>query len=233
MQNNQAMKIQEYLCCIVIVYIDKVLFDKISQNIFCQCIFCLLKIVLPREKKILTTLYCIYNNMFLRVLYISIMAFSAKRLLQWHHNAKKEKTKRKIETLSNEWDQLSQYVILLEQTAFQENADYEKYCTELESKITQLNYKKECFEDMKCMMTEMMSLQDIKPKEFHSLSTDMFEVMCELTQIQKSKVQLQQEFAIRYRDRDEKIQSQKAKLEEAKVRIAQIEKELSTLKLSS
>lgn len=171
--------------------------------------------------------------MFLRVLYISMMVFSAKGFLRWHHNDKKEKMKKKIEALSNEWDQLSQYVILLEQTAFQENNLFEKQCSELESKTVKLNYYNECFEGMKNTMTEMMASQDIKATDFQSLSTDMFEVICELTRIQKEKQQLQQDFDLTYGDREEKIKARVSKLEEAKGRIAQIEKELSTLKLSS
>lgn len=171
--------------------------------------------------------------MFLRVLYISMMVFSAKKLLRWHHNDKKEKMKKKIEALSNEWDQLSQYVILLEQTAFEENNLFEKQCSELESKTAKLHYYNECFEGMRNTMTEMMASQDIKAKDFQSLSTDMFEVICELTRIQKEKQQLQQDFDLTYGDREEKIKARVSKLEEAKGRIAQIEKELSTLKLSS
>lgn len=171
--------------------------------------------------------------MFLRVLYITIMAFSAKHLLHWRKSAKKAKTKKRIETLSTEWDQLTQYVILLEQTAFQEASHYEKSCNELQSKIAQLNCYKESFEDLRQVMTELIASNDIKPKEFQSVSSEMLEVICELNRVQKEVIQLQQDFAVLYGDREEKVNAQQSKINETKSRIAQIETELSTLKLSS
>jgi chromosome segregation ATPase len=161
------------------------------------------------------------------------MAFSAKRLLLWRNNSKKNRMKMRIETLSNEWDQLTQCVILLEQNAFQETSYYEKICNDLQAKVTQLAYYKDSFEDIKNIMTEILSSQDIKPKEFQSVSSEMFEVICELNRVQKETIILQQEFDGTFSDREEKIQKQQEKITDMKSRISQIETELSTLKLSS
>lgn len=171
--------------------------------------------------------------MFLRILYISIMAFSAKRLLKWRHDLKKDKMKKRIETLSKEWDQLTQCVILLEQNAFQENLYYEKFHNDLQAKQTQLEYYKNSFEDIKNIMTEILLSQDIMPKEFQSVSSEMFEVICELNRVQKETTILQQEFDSTFCDRQATTQAQQEKITNTKLRIAQIEEELSTLQLSS
>jgi predicted nuclease with TOPRIM domain len=161
------------------------------------------------------------------------MSFSAKHLLHWRQNSKRDKMKKKIEDLSNEWDQLTQYVILLEQNAFQESSYYDKTYNDLQAKLTQLAYFNNYFEDIKNIMTEMLSSKDIKPKEFQSVSGEMFEVICELNRVQKETTSMQKEFDITFSDREEKIQKQQETITDIKSRISQIEAELSTLRLSS
>lgn len=171
--------------------------------------------------------------MFLRVLYISVMVLSTKQLFRWRQTTRIEKKKKKIEALSNEWDQLTQHVILLEQHAFQEASFYDKSCNDLQAKHAMLQYYQESFDDIKNMMTELLNTHDIKPKEFQSLSGEMLEVISELNRITKDITQLQQDFDIIYADRDEKLQQQEKTIADAKARISQIETELSNLRLSS
>ncbi len=171
--------------------------------------------------------------MFIHIIYTSIMAFSMKHALEWTQSLKKDKIKKKITSLSNEWEQLTQYLMLLEDTYFKEGLAYNKMYNELQAKHVQLIQYQESYTDIKSILTEMISMDEIKPKEFQNVTSEMLEVLCDLNRIQSEKQKLQEEFDETYRDRESNVQTLNNKINEVKAKISHIEGELSKLRLSS
>lgn len=171
--------------------------------------------------------------MFIKVIFTGIMAFSMKHALTWSHSLKKDKIKKKIANLSNEWEQLTQYLMLLEETIFNEGQAYNKMYNELQAKHVQLTQYQQNYTDIKSTLIEMISMDEIKPKEFQHVTSEMFEVLCDINHIQAESQKLQQVFDETYHDKEDKITKLKSKVDETKSRINQIEGELSKLKLFS
>jgi chromosome segregation ATPase len=160
-----------------------------------------------------------------------MMGLAVKQVLSWRHN--KNKIKKKIENLSNEWEQLSQYLMLLEQSYFHETLNYNKMYSDLQAKQVQLNHLKDSYADIKNILTEIISIEEVKPKEFQTVTNEMLEVICELNRVQVEKARSQENFEEIHGDRDEKVSKYEQKIEETKNRMAQIETELGSLRLSS
>ena len=171
--------------------------------------------------------------MFQNTIYTCIMMLSAKQFLRWRNNLKKEKMKVKIEALSNEWEQLTQYLMVLEQKAFQDHQRYDSDFNYLQAKIAQLGHCKESYEDVKHVLLELVSTEDASPKEFQTISSEFFEVMCELNRLQKETSQLQEQFDSLYQNREQTVNQHLEMVKELKTKILQIETELSNLRLSS
>ena len=157
----------------------------------------------------------------------------ATHLFRWRKQGKKDKIKKKIENLSSEWEQLTQYQILVEESIYKERQVYDKLWNDLQAKLTQLKQYKDSFDDIKHIMIEVISAEDVKPKEFQSISNEMMEIVVELSRIKQETAQLQQDFDVMFADRESKILEQNDKVVGVKARIQEIERELSTLKLSS
>jgi chromosome segregation ATPase len=161
------------------------------------------------------------------------MAFSMKHALTWSHSLKKDKIKKKIANLSNEWEQLTQYLMLLEDTIFNEGQTYNKMYNELQAKHVQLmQYQQNCT-DIKNILTDMISMDEVNPKEFQHVTSEMFELLCDVNRIQAERQKLQQVFNETYHDREEKKTKLSSKVDATKARISHIEGELSKLKLFS
>jgi DNA repair exonuclease SbcCD ATPase subunit len=166
-------------------------------------------------------------------IYTCTMMLSAKQFMHWRQNLKKTKMKQKIENLSNEWDQLTQCLMIIEQTAFQDHQRYERDFNDLQSRIAQLCNCKESYEDMKHVLLDVVSTEDASPKEFQRVSNEFFEVMCELNRLQRNMLQFQEEFNNLYENREQNVSQHQEIVKELKEKIHKIETELSNLRLSS
>jgi hypothetical protein len=167
------------------------------------------------------------------ILRICTMLLSAKQFMRWRNETKKIKMKQKIDALSTEWDQLTKCLMLIEETAFHDNQRYEKHFNDLQSKIAQLGHCKESYDDMKQVLLDLVSTDDVSPKEFQTVSNELFEVLCELKRLQRDTSQFQEEFQIIYHNREQTVKHHQTMVEELKNKINQIELKLSNLRLSS